>query len=499
MAASIDLPACDDDTPDGTSGQVVAAGDVDVAVAEAGGAPRTRPSDNLFGRGYRAQTVGFVSAVLLTAFEAMAVGTAMPVAVRELHGIAWYSLAFSAYFTTSLLGMVAAGERADAHGPRLPFLGGAACFGAGLLTAGTATSIAQFVAGRAIQGLGGGMMIVALYVVVGRVYPDRLRPRAFSLMAACWVLPSVVGPVIAGLVAQRLSWRWIFLGVAVLLTGPVMTLFGTLRRLAREIVPVPDAPRPARRTRRVWWALLVSTAAAALEYAGYDLTFTGALAAVLGVALLTPSLPRLLPRGTLRAARGLPTVILSRGLLSGCYFGIESFVPLMLVNERRLSPTLAGLSLTGAAVSWAIASWVLSRRWWRFSRTTSVRIGAAVVTVSLLGTVPAVSPAFPAATAAVTLFCAAFGMGLAFASISVLTLELSELADQGVNSAALQLSDGLGSTVMVGIGGAIFHALHVNAAHDRHVFVVIYLTMIAVGTVAVAVSTRLRPRPARAA
>ena len=129
---------------------------------------RGGPAESILSPRYLAITVGFVSSVLLTAFEAMAVGAAMPVAVADLHGLPYYSLAFSAYLTTSLLGMVLAGQRADLSGPRLPCLGGIGVFGVGLVTAGTATTMAQFVLGRAIQGFGGGLVIVALYVLVGR-------------------------------------------------------------------------------------------------------------------------------------------------------------------------------------------------------------------------------------------------------------------------------------------------------------------------------------------
>ncbi|MFD9203733.1 MFS transporter, partial [Streptomyces anthocyanicus] len=129
--------------------------------------------DGVLSRPYRALSIGIVSVVLLIAFEATAVGTAMPVAARELDGISLYAFAFSGYFTTSLFGMVLAGQWSDRAGPLGSLTAGIGAFAAGLLLSGTAGAMWLFILGRAVQGLGGGLVIVALYVVVGRAYPAR--------------------------------------------------------------------------------------------------------------------------------------------------------------------------------------------------------------------------------------------------------------------------------------------------------------------------------------
>lgn len=74
------------------------------------------PKGGVFGPAYRTLSIGIISVIFLIAFEATAVGTAMPVAARELDGIALYAFAFSAYFTTSLFGMVLSGQWADRQG-----------------------------------------------------------------------------------------------------------------------------------------------------------------------------------------------------------------------------------------------------------------------------------------------------------------------------------------------------------------------------------------------
>src|SRR3954462_13461687 len=161
-------------------------------------APRTTP---LLAPAYRLATIGMVSLVFLAAFEALAVTTIMPTVSADLHGRAMFSAAFSAALAASVVGMVASGLWSDRSGPRLPLLTAVAVFSGGLLLAGLAPGMGLFVAARFLQGLGAGAMTVSLYVVVARIYAPVDHPRIFGVFAAAWVIPSMVGPSIAGGVA----------------------------------------------------------------------------------------------------------------------------------------------------------------------------------------------------------------------------------------------------------------------------------------------------------
>ncbi|RJK95483.1 MFS transporter [Vallicoccus soli] len=433
-------------------------------------------------------TVGIVTAVLLLAFEAMAVATAMPVAVRELDGLPLYAWAFSAFSTTSLVGMVTAGEVCDRRGPRAPLLVGVLTFAAGLVLAGAATAMPVFVLGRAVQGLGAGLVIVALYVVVARAYPASLRPRVFSAMSSAWVLPSIVGPALAGWLAESLTWRLVFLAVLPfvgLALACVLPGLGALEGPAEGAVP---------RRGRKRLALLAAVGAALVQYAGGHLVLSSALVAAAGVALLVPSLPRLLPPGTLRAARGLPATILMRGVLSGAFVGAESFVPLMLVQERGLSATAAGLCLTGSALGWAAGSWFQGRPATRVPRPRLVQGGCGLLALGIGLVALTLLDAVPTAVAVLAWTVAGLGMGLAMASVSVLTLELSPPADQGASSAALQVSDAVGAIALVGLAGALFAGLHAAPGQDADAFALIYAAMLAVAVVGTLLAPRVRPR-----
>ena len=168
------------------------------------------------------------------------------------------------------------------------------------------------VVGRLVSGAGEALIDVSLLVLVARVLPSQLRPRMFSLVSAAWILPSVVGPVVTGVVTEQLGWRWVFLGVLVLV-GPTWLLLRPALDSAPWVStsPVPGGPGP-----RLGWATLAGGGVLVLTLAGEHLSSGGPVAwlvLVLSAVVLFVSVVRLLPAGTLRGAPGLPAVVAVRG------------------------------------------------------------------------------------------------------------------------------------------------------------------------------------------
>ncbi|MEU8508858.1 MFS transporter [Streptomyces brevispora] len=460
--------------------------------------------EGVLGRTYRSLSIGIVSVVFLIAFEATAVGTAMPVAARELHGIPLYAFAFSAYFTTSLFAMVLSGQWADRRGPLGPLTAGMSAFGLGLLLSGTASTMWMFIAGRAVQGLGGGLVIVALYVVISRAYPEHLRPAIMAAFAASWVIPSVVGPLASGSVTEHLGWRWVFVGIPLLVVFPLALALPAIRRMASGPADAAAPVEPFDR-RRIVLALGISLGAGLLQYAGQERNWFSLLPVAAGIALLVPAVRGLLPPGTGRAARGLPSVVLLRGVAAGSFIAAESFVPLMLVTQRGLSPTMAGLSLAAGGGTWALGSYVQSRPRLEPHRER-LMVGGMVLVAAAIATAPAVLiDGVPVWTVAAAWAVGCFGMGMVIASTSVLLLKLSAPQEAGANSAALQISDGLSNALLLAAGGAAFGALGggaVGAVHEAveagasgshpGAFAVVFLPMAGVALVGAWVATRVR-------
>ncbi|QYC43425.1 putative multidrug-efflux transporter [Nonomuraea coxensis DSM 45129] len=466
---------------------------------------------------YRALSFGLVAIVTLMAFEAMAVATAMPVVARELHGMRLYNLAFSATLAASVIATVLGGRWSDRRGPLEPIAAGVATFVAGLLLAGFAPDMEVFVAGRFVQGLGAGATQVALYVLVARVYPAALHPKVFALFSAAWVVPSMVGPAIAGFVVENADWRWIFLGVSLIVVPSALLLWrGTTGRdlgadpgrtpgpgadpsdpglgadpsdpglgadpsdpgLAAG--PVEPAPAPGL-GRKLAWAAVTAVAAALIQY-GSAMELAGLPLLAAGVVLLAVALPRLLLPGSLRAAPGLPTAPVLRGLAFGSLTAAQVLIPLMLINERGLSATAAGIVLTIGALGWSTGSWLKGRG--RISNLLAVRGGAALLATGLALVTLVLVDAVPLALAHVAMALAGLGIGMLHPTVSVLVLEMSAPGEEGQNSAAVGVGESVFTVVAVAASGAVFTASGGSYAAGL-------LTAVALAVLAFALAPRL--------
>src|SRR5207245_9048770 len=155
-------------------------------------------------------------------------------------------------------------------------------------------SMQGLVAARAIQGFGAGAIPAVAYVVIGRTYPDALRPRMFAILSTAWVVPGIAGPALAAFVADHIGWRSVFLGLL-----PLVIVAGSLA--LRELRSVPG--NPDRVARRVLLDAVRVAAGAGLALAGLqarDIVLSPGLVAI-GVVLGVPALRNLLSAGAFRA------------------------------------------------------------------------------------------------------------------------------------------------------------------------------------------------------
>lgn len=410
-------------------------------------------------------TIGACALVFLGAFESLAVTTVMPVVSAELGGERLYALAFAGPLATGVIGMVVAGNWSDRRGPTAPLYTSVAAFIAGLLIAGLAPTMEILVTGRFVQGLGSGAMMVALYVVVARVYSQDRHPAIFAAFAAAWVVPSLIGPTIAAVVTDLWSWHWVFLGVVVLSLAALLMVVPALRGLARG----GDASAPWA-LGRLGWSVLAALAVLALNLVG-DVPGVGPVLAAGAVIVAVVAVRPLVPRGTLVARRGLPAAILVRGLVAGAFFGTQVYVPYLLTDRYELTPTVAGLALTGGALAWSAASTVQGRMGARLSNVTALRIGTALVLIGIAMVLAVAAFRAEALVIAAAWIVAGSGMGLLSPRSSVLILSLSTPADQGFNSAAMTVADSFGSAMLLAVTGTLFAALATTADPFTAVFV----------------------------
>lgn len=416
-------------------------------------------------------TIGASAMIFLAAMQALAVTTVMPIVSADLDGAALYAVAFSGTLATGVIGMVATGAWSDRSGPVPPLYTATALFVAGLVIAGSAPSMEALVAGRLVQGLGAGGQTVALYVVVARLYPPLLHGRVFAAFAAAWVVPSLIGPFLAGAVTELLHWRWVFFGVGMLTVVAFVMVAITLRRVDIQADHAPQEADARRAVGRLLLAGVVAAAALALALSG-EVPGVGWAVAAACLIVIAVAVRPLLPPGTLRATRGLPSVILMRGAIAGALFGAEIYLPYLLIERYGFSPTWAGLGLTTAALAWATFSWVQGRFGDRLGNRRIAVIGVTLLATSLaIAAATAQWQLWPAVVIAGWTLAGA-GMGLMYPRLTVLTLAYSTPRNQGFNSSALSISDSVGAAATIAVMGLVFTTLSSTGVAFTAVFAV---------------------------
>jgi MFS family permease len=345
------------------------------------------------------------------------------------------------------------------------------------------------IASRAFQGFGSGLLTAAVYGAIGRRYSDTIRARMLASLSSAWVLPGLVGPAAAGIIAEHLGWRWVFLGLIPLPLLAALLIWSSLWHLRR----LPDTP--------TWhWRLFYDAAQLTI---GVGLVLTGLSAAfswsttgvsLVGVGLSLHAFSRLTPPGTLRAATGLPATIATMSLLNLAFFGVDVFIPLALTTGRHQRVWVSGLAYTATSLGWAAGAWAVERLAARQSRRRLVRARLLLVALGMVVMATTTWPAIPALLAIPGWGVAGVGMGLAYTTISLTVLELAPQGQEGTATAAMQLGDRIGTAFGAGVGGVLIGTANPDPPTLNRNIAGHYLLMLTVMCLGVWVARRLPDR-----
>ncbi|AIY17056.1 MFS transporter [Pimelobacter simplex] len=425
-------------------------------------------------------TVGVFSLAFLFAFEALAVATVMPDIADELDGLRWYAVAFAAPLAAAVVALPVTGAAVDRLGPGPALRGGLVVFCLGVVLAGLAPSMPLFLLGRLVHGYGGGVLGVALYVLIAQAYPERLRPQVFAVLTMGWVLPALVGPVVAAWVAATVGWRWVFLGVPVLAVAAWLLVADAPSRAGTS------RPRPA----RLPFALLAAGGVLLVSVAGQRTLPLWPLLVAAGLAAIVAGGGRLLPPRVWTLRAGLPAVLGTRAAVGTAFAAAEVYLPLLLTLERGLTLTQAGWVLTVGALTWSGGA-VLAARWPLLAdQPGRVRLGAALLALGIGGFALVSVAAVPLVVPVLAWGCAGFGIGLAFPTLSVLALATAEDDRAGEVSSSLQLSDYLANSAGVALGGVLFAGFAATAPVPAATALVVAAAVL--GALALVPAARLR-------
>jgi MFS family permease len=411
----------------------------------------------------RTLAVGLVLSTSLVAFEVTSVLTALPTISDELDGDSLYGATLAAYMLANLVGLVAAGERVDRHGPRRPFVVCIAIFVVGLLLAGIANDMWVVLVGRVVQGLGAGGLAPISFALIAKMWSNEERSRILAWVSAGWVLPSLAAPGLAGWITNEVDWRWVFVGIAplALVTATiVLSALGSTTAVPTTADPTTDAPRV--RGSRVPSAFRLALGVGAI-IAGVQSPhlWFAIVCTIVGVIIGVPAFRRLMPSGVLRARPGLAAILACRTLATAAFLGADSFIPLAADRIHGESATVQGFVIIGAALAWSLGSAVSSRRSGSSTLVGSSRLGFALLMIGLIGVLPVLSPNWSLLAVFFTWSVAGLGMGFLFVPTSAAALDYADSGSEGIVGSQINLADNVGFALMGGLGGATV------AASDR--------------------------------
>ncbi len=425
----------------------------------------TSTTGGVFAPAHRATSLGILLTITAIAFEGMAVATVLPSVAFDLGGLDNYGWAFSAFMLASLVGAISAGQAADRRNVMLPARLGFLCFATGLVIAGTAPLWPILLVGRVVQGFGAGCLMSVSFVAIARAYEETLRPRMLALVSSAWIVPALIGPALAGQVAEHTTWRLVFLAILPpVAIGAAMLLPALGRVFASSALSAPPAAtgQPAGHG-RVLTALRLSAGVALVLVAADVPVLPIALAVgALGVLLAVPALAALLPDGTLAARPGLPAAVALRGLLAFGFFGTEALIPLGLTTQRSVAPSLVGLALTAGALAWVLGSWVQDRAEAHATGSLAARAmratgGLCLIAAGIAGVATTiVRPALPIELVVAAWAISGLGMGLAYPATTLTALGTAAGGEEGSAAASLQVAETIGTAVGTGAAGTLF-------------------------------------------
>jgi EmrB/QacA subfamily drug resistance transporter len=397
--------------------------------------------------------------MLLAALDQTIVSTALPTIVGDLHGGSHLAWVVTAYLLSSTVSTPLWGKLGDQYGRKVFFQASIVIFVVGSALCGLSHTMTELIGFRALQGLGGGGLMVGAQTIVGDVVSPRERGRYMGLFGAMFAMATVIGPLVGGLCVTYLSWRWVFyinlpLGIlALFVTGAVLP--GHLGRMRHSIDYTGTLLLAGSATSLIIFA---SLGGVSWPWASTPSYLTATLGVVLAVAFVLveriaaePVIPLSLFRVRVFTAASAVGFVMGFAL-----FGALTFLPLFLQNVKGVSPTLSGLRILPLMLGMLAASVISGRlvtRWGRY-RIFPI-IGSALMTLGayLLSFIDAGMNSW---LLAFYMFIFGVGMGLIMQVLVVAVQNAVSYEQLGVATSSATFFRMIGGSFGTAVFGAIY-------------------------------------------
>ena len=408
--------------------------------------------------------LGLCFVLIMVALDQTVIGTALPTVVAELNGFDLYAWVGTAYLLTSVITVPIFGKLGDEHG-RKPFVVAAIIlFTLASMLCGIAQSMLQLVLARALQGIGGGMLVATAFASVPDLFPEaRERLRWQVLFSTAFGLANAIGPSLGGYLAQYWGWRWVFFVNLPVGTASLAFVWHFLPRIRHSEHPSSSMD---------WMgSLLVAMALGCLQLLvewlpqhkpPLVLAVLGLTGAVSVVALVfwerrckNPLLP--LAMFTHRILGPLFALAITMGF---CMFAILYYAPLLFQGGFGLLPNEAGLLVTPLAVFITVGSIVNARIVTRLHAPNALLyIGLGFFLICALA-LTQTAPSTPHALIAVTMVIGGLGLGMLLPNLTLMAQYSAPRTQLGVVTAMLQSMRMVGNMLGTALAGALISNLY---------------------------------------
>jgi EmrB/QacA subfamily drug resistance transporter len=410
--------------------------------------------------------------MFLAALDQTVVSTALPTIVGDLHGASHLSWVVTAYLLASTVSTPLWGKLGDMYGRKVFFQAAIVIFLVGSALSGLSQSMLELILFRAIQGLGGGGLMIGAQTIVGDIVSPRDRGRYMGLFMAMFGVTTVIGPLIGGFFVDTIGWRWIFyINIPIGAIALVVTTFslpGALSRVHRVIDYLGTALVALAATCLVLFTSLGGTSYSWTSPFIIGLAVAGVVFTVLFLwaerRAVEPVIP--LPLFTNRVFAASSAI----GFVVGfAMFGALTFIPLFFQDVKGISPVLSGVRLfplMGGLLVASIGSGLLVSRWGRYKIFPVVGTGLMTIGLYLMSLIGVTTGAW--ATAA---YMVVFGLGLGLV-LQVLTVAVQNAVpyeELGTGTSGVTFFRMIGGSFGTAVFGAIFANIVVhnilNALH----------------------------------
>jgi EmrB/QacA subfamily drug resistance transporter len=398
-------------------------------------------------------TVGVMLSLFMASMEATVVATAMPTIARQLGGLEIYSWVFSAYLVASTTTIPIYGKLSDVYGRRSIYAVAMALFLVGSVLCGRATSMAQLVAFRAIQGLGAGGLMPLAFIIVGDLFTLEQRARMQGLFSGVWGVSSIVGPLLGGFLVDQVAWPWVFY---------INVLPGALAASLVWLAWVDRTRRPGAAVSVDYLGAGVLGATVVLLLLGLFALGTPLSWGLLGLAMMLFALllwierravDPILPLALFRER--LFVVACAHGLLAGwALFGSAAFVPLFVQAVLGTSATAAGVTLTPQLIGWVVASIIGSRLLLHVDYRMLAVTGMVLLTVGMF-LMSQISVASSQSRLMFNLALTGTGMGLSIPAFLIAVQSSVQRTQLGTATSTVQFSRSIGGALGVSVLGVV--------------------------------------------